>query len=66
MKLLINLKNMATTNEVLELLGNRISRTGLMAWVSKGAFPKPLRISPRKLLWNREEVEKFLASRLEA
>ncbi|MBQ3643416.1 MAG: AlpA family phage regulatory protein [Candidatus Riflebacteria bacterium] len=52
-----------TTNQVLEKLDYVVSRTGLFDWVDKNEFPKPIRISSRKLMWRIEDVEGFLASK---
>ncbi len=61
--MLFNKKNYMTTNQVLEKLDYVVSRTGLFDWVDKNEFPKPIRISSRKLMWRIEDVEGFLASK---
>lgn len=60
---MINCKELMTTNQVLEKLEHIVSRTGLMEWVAKNEFPRPIKISSRKLMWRIKDVESFLASK---
>lgn len=44
--------------EVLELL--RISNSCLYAGISKGIYPKPIRIGCRAVAWRREDIERIM------
>lgn len=47
-----------TSKDVCNLI--RISRQTLRTWIKKGIFPKPLILNTKKLLWNKEVIEKWI------
>ena len=40
-----------------------LSRPTLWRLVKRGAFPRPLRLSPRRIGWRRSTIEAWLAER---
>ncbi len=40
-----------------------ISRRTVWRWLALGRLPQPLRLSSSKVLWQSEEIERFLAER---
>jgi predicted DNA-binding transcriptional regulator AlpA len=52
-----------TINEVAALFG--VNPRTIGNWVRLGRFPRPLAVSPRKHLWDREAVERVLRGRHE-
>jgi len=42
-----------------------LSRSGLQLAVSKGQFPKPVRISTRAVAWQKSLVQKWISTRIE-
>lgn len=42
------------------------SRSGLYLKVSKGIFPKPIKLSARSVGWLEDEVDQWIAQRVEA
>lgn len=51
-----------TVSDVMELTG--MGRTTLYLYVKNGKFPSPIKITTRKIRWDREIVEKWLIDRL--
>lgn len=52
--------------EALESLETVLRRTAskrstLYDWISKGRFPRPLRIGPRRVAWRTREVDRWIA-----
>lgn len=43
-----------------------VSRTTLDRMVGAGAFPKPIRLTERRLAFNEADVEAWMAAKLEA
>ncbi len=43
-----------------------VSGSSIWAWVKKGTFPKPVKLSPNCTAWTAESVEKWAADRIEA
>ena len=43
-------------------IGIAPSRSTLERWVSEGRFPAPVRLGPRVLVWDTEEIRNLLAS----
>jgi predicted DNA-binding transcriptional regulator AlpA len=43
-------------------IGLAPSRTTLERWVAEGRFPAPMRLSPRVLVWDTEEIRDLLAT----
>ena len=41
--------------EVTELLG--VSRSTIYSWLATSNFPQPKRLSPRVLVWTREDID---------
>jgi prophage regulatory protein len=40
-----------------------IARPTLWAWIARGAFPRPIRLSRGAVAWRREDVLDWIASR---
>ena len=50
-----------STSELLARLS--ITRPTLFAWIAKSDFPRPMRFSARRLMWDASEVEAWLQNR---
>ena len=46
-------------DEVRRIAGNIVDST-LYAWMSKGIFPKPVRIGPARVAWNSAVIEEWV------
>jgi predicted DNA-binding transcriptional regulator AlpA len=55
------LPELLSTPELLVHLS--VSRPTLCAWIRFGGFPRPIRCSPRRLMWKASEVNQWLQSR---
>ena len=51
-------------NHLKELLG--VSGSSIWAWVKKGKFPKPIKLSENTTAWNAADVEAWSQSRISA
>jgi prophage regulatory protein len=51
-------------NHLKELLG--VSGSSIWAWVKKGKFPKPIKLSENTTAWNAVDVEAWSQSRIDA
>jgi len=51
-------------NHLKELLG--VSGSSIWAWVKKGKFPKPVKLSENTTAWNAADVEAWSQSRISA
>ena len=45
-------------NTVMEMVS--MGKSTIWAWVAKGKFPKPIKLSPRVTVWKLDEVEAWL------
>lgn len=43
-----------------------VSSSSIWAWVKKGTFPKPIKLSANCTAWNAEDVESWIAERITA
>ena len=43
-----------------------LSRSSIYAWMSRGEFPRPLRIGQRAVAWTEEDIERWITTRKEA
>jgi prophage regulatory protein len=43
-----------------------VSGSSIWAWVKKGSFPKPVRLSSNCTAWNAADVERWAAERIAA
>lgn len=43
----------------------KVCKRTLRRWWESGSFPEPIRLSPRKLVWRRQDIDAWLASRAE-
>ena len=43
-----------------------LSRSSIYAAMARGAFPRPLRIGQRAVRWSEADIERWLATRVEA
>jgi predicted DNA-binding transcriptional regulator AlpA len=50
-----------STSELLARLS--ITRPTLFAWIENSDFPRPMRLSTRRLMWEAREVEQWLKTR---
>jgi len=59
----IRISDLATTQAKQGLLP--VSPSTIWRWVREGHFPKPFKIGSRVTVWDRTEVEAFIAKRAE-
>ncbi|PTR14516.1 MULTISPECIES: helix-turn-helix transcriptional regulator [unclassified Nitrosospira] len=43
-----------------------VSGSAIWAWIKKGTFPKPIKLSENTTAWNAADVEAWAQSRIEA
>jgi prophage regulatory protein len=48
--------------EVRRLTG--VKRSTQYEWIAQGKFPKPIRLSPRLVVWSAEEIEAWQRDRI--
>ncbi len=41
-------------------------RSSVYNWISKGLFPRPVRIGPRRVAWRTREVDRWIAEAIAA
>ena len=56
-------KRLLTMNQVLERVP--VSRQQIYAWISKGSFPRQIRLSENRVAWLEEDIEKWIESKIE-
>ncbi len=47
--------------QVTEMLG--VSRVSVYRWTKDGAFPSPIKLSERRVMWRQSDINSWLASR---
>ena len=55
------LKVLLRLNEVLEVVP--AGRSTLYEWISKGLFPAPIRIGPRRVVWRQSDIVRFISDK---
>lgn len=53
-----------TFDELKSLKGIRYTRRHLTRKCDAGEFPRPLRLSPKRIAWPEDEIDAWLAARL--
>lgn len=57
-------KRLLTMNQVLERVP--VSRQQIYAWISKGSFPRQIRLSENRVAWLEADIEEWIDGMIEA